>query len=219
MEADSHVYYLTGLLGHCPAHSEPSINVSYLLLLPSHHHALINRFSLGPHTTPFAPSYASLQMHWAVLPEKCFLLSWLLYFGIHAILVSSLLSSFHVEILLYLWGLSKLPSLHERCPHTPNLSDFSSTLYHCIWTLFGACILYSWSLKAGQMSYSKFYSLQLLCNILRHTMLRIYLQVEWIDTTDILLTYLLQCDYSGEEGWEYKQVQGDQLVLLGPLLV
>ena len=102
---------------------------------------------------------------------------------------------------------------------TPNLSDFSSTLYHCIRTLFGSCILYYWSLKAGKMSYSKFYSLQLLYNILHYTMLRIYLQVEWIDTTDILLTYLLQCDYSGEEGWENKQVQGDQLVLLGPLLV
>ena len=40
-----------------------------------------------------------------------------------------------------------------------------------------------------------------------------------LDGQQISLTYLLQCDYSVEEGLEYRQVQSDQLVLLGPLLV
>lgn len=65
---------------------------------------------------------------------------------------------------------------------TLNWSDFSSTLYRCIWPFFGSCIIYFWFLKVGTMSYVKFYSVMLLHNSLYHTMLRILLWAEWTTT-------------------------------------
>lgn len=106
----------------------------------------------------------------------------------------------------------KLSSLHQTWVISVT---FCTTLI--IWPLFESCILYSFFLKAT--SYSKFYSLQLYY-IVSHIILCSNPFVGRIDnTTYILLTYLLQCDYSGEEGWEYKQIQAGHLVLLGPLLV
>lgn len=105
-------------------------------------------------------------MHWAALPERCFPLSWLLPFGVHALSAPSLLSSFHVEIYS-----TFAAYLNCNLCHEPNLSD-SWALCTTVWALFGSCILCSWSLKARTMSYSKFYSLQLPYNVLHYMMLR-----------------------------------------------
>lgn len=131
-----------------------------------------------------SPSYAALQRHWAALLKNvscspgCCTLRFMLF-------LSPPSSPFSLVSMLKSWSTSEDYLNCHPCMKTVlmtlNWSDFSSTLYRCIWPLFGSCILYSWFLKAGT-SYAKFYSLQLLHNSLYHTMLRILLWAGW--TTD-----------------------------------
>lgn len=123
-EADNSIYHLTGMLwrpngkkknnlkylANCPAHTEPSINISYLLFS-----SIIITIIIIVYLLTDLVSYPTL-IPMSILcftpnalictPWKCFLLSWHYTLELMPFLtlgtpsVSSLLSSFHREILL-----------------------------------------------------------------------------------------------------------------------
>lgn len=177
-----------GNLGNCPAHSEPSLNISYLL--SSSIIIIIIMMYLSINLVTYSilvpmPTLCFTPNALICTPWKWFLLFWpyilefMPFLTLGTLCLLPPLQFPYRNPIFHLSRLIKLPSPPWKLSSLHHPWAISAALCTTLYDLYLGT-LYSCFFKARQISYSKFYSLQFLYNILHYTMLKTYLPVEWI---------------------------------------